>query len=289
MRKQFLTFFAVMAAACPLLAQENMEAFRHLSIGAEAGLHGFGVELAMPIQKHLVLKAGYNWAPNGDLFNADIVIDTEELRQAQEQYSTLTGYEFRNKFTDESTVTSGLRMGLSNFKAMLNWYPFSSGRFYFAGGVYYTPGANKNDPFIRLSGYTTDNDWAALQELNEKFPDPTNPGQKREMALEIAGDKYPVIEKDGKGYMQADFRMDPLKYYVGMGLGRCVPNRYMGLQLEVGAMIYHNAVLYCQDKEVSSITEAANGLGDDTREILEYVDKYPVYPQLTLRLSFRLF
>ena len=63
----------------------------------------------------------------------------------------------------------------------------------------------------------------------------------------------------------------------------------MGLQLEVGAMIYHNAVLYCQDKEVGSIVDAAEGLGNDAKEILEYVDKYPIYPQVTLRLSFRLF
>lgn len=284
MRKLFLTLFAALTAACSLSAQENMVAFRHLSIGAEAGLHGFGVEVALPIQKHFVLKAGYNWAPEGDLFNTDIFLDTKDLRQAQEDYSSQSGYEFQNRFADESIITSGVRMGLANYKAMINWYPFSSGRFYFAGGVYYTPDADRNDPFISLSGNTTDNDWAALQELNEK-----DPGQKREMALEIAGKPYPVIEKDGKGYMKSEFRIDPLKYYVGMGLGRCIPDRFMGLQLEMGAMIYHNAVLYCQDMEVNTITEAANGLGDDTREILEYVDKYPIYPQVTLRLSLRLF
>ena len=89
--------------------------------------------------------------------------------------------------------------------------------------------------------------------------------------------------------MEADFMMDPLKYYVGMGLGRCVPNKIVGLQFELGAMIYHNSVLYCQDREVGSIIDAAEGLGNDAKEILEYVDKYPIYPQLTLRLSFRMF
>ena len=52
-------------------------------------------------------------------------------------------------------------------------------------------------------------------------------------------------------------------------------------------MIYHNSVLYCQDKKVGSITDAAEGLDNDAKEILEYVDKYPIYPQITLRLSFR--
>ena len=285
MRKLFLLVLTA-GFTCFATAQDNMEAFRHLSIGGEVGLHGFGVEVAMPIQKHFVFKAGYNWAPSGDLVGTDLSLDTKDLREAQEQYSTLTGYNFQNKFEDESKINAGLQMGLTNYKAMINWYPFTSGRLYLAGGVYYTPDKNQDDPFLRISGNTTENDWAALKELNQKYPDASG---DREMALEIGDEKYPVIEKDGCGYMQADFKMDPLKYYVGLGLGRCVPNRFMGLQLEVGAMIYHNAVLYCQDKEVGSIVDAAEGLGNDAKEILEYVDKYPIYPQVTLRLSFRLF
>ena len=282
MRKQILTLLAAFITI-GAWAQDNMEPFRHFSVGAEVGLHGFGVELAVPVQKHLVLKAGYNWAPAGDLLRTDLVIDTKELREAQEQYSAATSYEFEHKFGDEAIINAGLGMNLNNFKAMINWYPFALGRFYVAGGVYYTPSSKQNAPFLKVSGNTAENDWAALQELNSK----ALPGQEKELALTIGDENYPVMEKDGCGYMQADFRMDPLKYYVGLGLGRCIPNRTVGLQLEVGAMIYHNSVLYCQDKKVGSITDAAEGLDNDAKEILEYVDKYPVYPQITLRLSFR--
>jgi len=283
MRKLFLSFcFAAMA--CMVCAQDNMEAFRHISIGAEAGLHGFGVEVAIPIQKHFVLKAGYNWMPSGDLFNTDISIDTKDLRKAQEDIEASGIHTFANKFSDESIVKTGLSVGLTNYKAMINWYPFASGRFYLAGGVYYTPQNKKDDPFIGLSGNTTDNDWAALQELIEV--EKINPAApEREIALKIGNNSYAVEN----GHLQADFKMDPLKYYVGMGVGRCIPNRFVGLQLEMGAMIYHNAVLYCQNQEVGSITDAAESLGNDAKEILEYVDKYPIYPQITLRLSFRLF
>lgn len=285
MRKLFLLLF-VAGMACGVSAQDNMEAFRHLSIGGEVGLHGFGVEVAIPIQKHFVLKAGYNWAPAGDLYNTDISIDTEELKSAQEQYELLNPTDpFEHKFGDEAIIHAGLQMGLTNYKAMINWYPFASGRLYIAGGIYYTPDNKQNDPFLRISGNTTENDWAALQELNSKLP----AEDQKEMALEIGEEKYAVIEKDGCGYLQADYKFDPLKYYVGLGLGRCIPNGRLGLQLELGAMIYQNSVLSCQDKEVGSITDAADGLGNDAKEILEYVDKYPIYPQLTLRLCFRMF
>lgn len=281
MRKIVLSLFAAFIA-CSAWAQDNMEAFRHFSVGAEVGLHGFGVELAMPVQKHLVIKAGYNWAPAGDLLRTDLVLDTKDLREAQEQYTAVTTQEFEHKFGDEAIINAGLGLNLTNFKAMINWYPFAFGRFYVAGGVYYTPSSKQNDPFLKVSGNTTENDWEALKELNSKYP-----GQEKELALTIGDEKYPVIEKDGCGYMQADFRMDPLKYYLGLGLGRCIPNKIFGMQMEAGAMIYHNSILYCQDKQVGSITDAAEGLDNDAKEILEYVDKYPIYPQITLRLSFR--
>ncbi len=288
MKRLFLTFFILMAVtAVPVCGQDNMEAFRHLSVGAEIGLHGFGVEVAMPVQKHFVIKAGYNWAPSGDLFNTDIVIDTKDLKAAQEQYDMIAHFE--HKFGDEAIVNTGLRMGLSNIKAMINWYPFASGRLYLAGGVYYTPDSKQDESFIRLSGQTTENDWEALKELNQ-FERQNNPlAEQREIALKIGDNSYPVREKDGCGYLQADYKFDPLKYYVGIGLGRCIPNRFMGLQFEMGTMIYHNSVLYCQDKVVGSITDAADSFGNDAKEILEYVDKYPIYPQVTMRLSFRMF
>lgn len=283
MKKPLVALLAVVLTF-GVSAQENMQAFRHLSVGAEAGLHGFGVELAMPIQKHIVLKAGYNWVPSGDLFSTQISLATEDLKEAQELYESVhPDKPFQNKFGDEAIINTGIQLGLTNYKVMINWYPFASGRFYLAGGVYYTPDQNSDDSFIRLSGNTTETDWAALQELREKTDD-----NSYELALEVGEKRYAVVEKDGCGYMQADFKMDPLKYYVGLGLGRCVPNKFMGLQFEVGAMIYHNATFYCQDQEVS-ISDTAQQFGNDAQEIVDYIDKYPIYPQVTLRLSFRLF
>lgn len=282
MRKLSLFVLAALMAITAR-AQDNMEAFRHLSIGAEAGFHGLGVELALPIQKHLVLKAGYNMAPSGDLFNTQIILDTKELREAQEQHTAATGYEFFYDFEDEAAINGGVQLGLTNYKLMLDWYPFASGRFYVAGGIYYTPSSNKDDSFIVLSGTTERKDWSALRELN------TATGQDYELAVKISGDSYGVTDRGDCGYMQADYKMDRLKYYLGIGLGRCIPNRVVGLQFEVGAMIYHGSALYCQNRKVDSIVDAANGLGNDVKEILEYVDKYPVYPQATLRISFRLF
>ena len=102
-------------------AQDNMEAFRHFAIGVEGGLHGLGVEVAMPVHKSLVVKAGVNFMPSGDLFSTDLSLDTEALKEAQEE----SGKNFEHKFGDEAIIDAGLGVGLTNFKLMLNWHPFA--------------------------------------------------------------------------------------------------------------------------------------------------------------------
>ena len=269
-------------------AQDNMYAFSHLSIDAEIGLHGVGVEVALPVQRHLVLKAGYNFGPDGDIFNTDVTFNTTELKNAQEKYEANSAkegqnYKFQNRFKDESVVNAGVKLGVTNYKAMINYYPFLNRKFYISGGVYYSATDNNDQPLISLSGQTSESDWKALEELRNKTGD-----NGYDIALEIGDIRYPVKEKVGCGYIQADFKMDPLKYYVGIGSGRCIPNGCVGLQFEFGAMIYHNSVLVCQDKAVD-LGLLGDKFGSDVKEIMEYVDKYPIYPQLTMRLCFRLF
>lgn len=277
MKRLFITSFVALFTL-GMSAQDNMEPFKHLAVGVEAGLHGVGLEVAMPVHKHLVVRAGYNWVPSGDLVNAEFGIDTKDLKEAQQQYDPIM--HFQHKFGDEATINAGMQVGLQNLKLMLNWYPFESSRFYLAGGFYYA--ANKNS-FLSLHGNTTEEDWAALQELRQKTGD-----DSYEIALEIGNEKYPVIEKDGCGYMQADYKYDPLKYYIGLGLGRSVPNKRVGLQFELGTMIYTGAKFYLQDKEIV-MADAAEQLGDQVKVISEYVSKFPLYPQLTLRLNFLAF
>ena len=261
-------------------AQDNMEPFRHFSVGVEAGLHGVGIEVAMPVLPSLVVKAGYNWFPSSELVNTDVSADTKDLKEAQEQYTTATGYQFQNKFGDEAVVSAGAQVGLSNFKLMLNWYPFKSSSFYLAGGMYYAP-KDDDKPFLRISGNTTENDWAALQELRDQIP-----AENYDISLEIGNEKYAIMEKDGKGYLQADYKIDPLKYYVGFGFGRSIPNKLIGFQFELGTMIYHTTGFYFQEKKVD-MGDAAEQFGDAAKTAVEYLDKFPIYPQIAFRFNFR--
>ena len=265
-----------------------MEVFRHLSIDVEAGLHGIGIEAAVPISHHLVIKGGYNRAPDIDFFRTDISLNTAFLKEAQEKYeleSAAAGenYRFSNRFNDESLVNAGVRLGQNNYKLMLNWYPFAGGKFYFAGGIYYSQSHERED-LLKVEGNTTEGDWASLLELREKT------GEDYDMSVKIDDEYYYLLEdQSGRGLLTSSLRIDPLKYYAGMGLGRCIPNRFLGLQIEVGAMFFRNTEVFCQNRFVGSLSEVIDGsLGGDVKDFAEYLNKYPVYPQMTMRLCFRL-
>lgn len=287
MRRLFL-LPSLSLLSCALSAQYNMEPFRHLSIDVEAGLHGAGVEVAIPVSHHLVLKGGYNMAPDLDLFKTDILVNTTDLMDAQNRYeqtSSATGesHEFSNRFSGESVVHAGVRLGQNNYKLMLNWYPFAGGKFYLSGGVYYSRSRSRGD-LLKMEGHTPADDWEALAELREKT------GIDYEMVISIGDGTYSLVDDgSGCGYLSSSLRIDPLKYYGGMGLGRCIPNRFMGLQIEFGAMVFQNPELFCQNRSAGSLSEASDGsLGDDVKDIAVNMERYPVYPQMTLRLCFRM-
>ena len=88
--------------------------------------------------------------------------------------------------------------------------------------------------------------------------------------------------------MQADYKFDPLKYYVGLGFGRSIPNKRVGFQFELGTMFYTNAKFYCQEEEVS-MSDAADKFGDAAKTAVDFMDKFPIYPQLAFRLNFLAF
>ncbi|MBO7588921.1 MAG: hypothetical protein J6T18_05800 [Bacteroidaceae bacterium] len=286
MRRLFLLPILSMLS-CALNAQFNMEPFRHLSVNLEAGLHGTGVEVAVPVTHHLVLKGGYNMAPPFDLFKTDILVNTSDLMDAQnryEQISSATGEDqiFTNRFSGESVVHAGVRLGENNYRLMLNWYPFAGGKFYLSGGVCYSRSRSRSD-LLRLEGHTSAVDWEALTELREKT------GVDYEMKIYIGDKPYSLLDDGtGCGYLNSSLRIDPLKYYAGMGVGRCIPNRFAGFQIEFGAMFLQNPELYCQNRPAGSLSEAGDGsLGEDVKDISVNMEKYPIYPQMTLRLCFR--
>lgn len=275
MKRTFLAALAAMLTLGTVSAQNNMTPFSHLGIGFEVGLQGGGVELSMPLTNRLVVKAGLNWFPAMTVYSQEFKINTQDLKASQTYFDGLNGGPaFQHYFGAESKVNADASLGLKNWKFMLNFYPRTDGKFYVAAGVY-----TGEENLVQLSGNTNENDWAALKELNDLNKQYNLSTQ--ELEVSINGQKFPISEKDGCGYMEADYRIAKVKPYLGIGFGRAIPDKRVGFQFEVGAWYHGQGTLYCQDQLIPE--------GDDLKDITQYTDKLKFYPQLTLRLTGLLF
>ena len=111
MKRLFITSLVALFTM-GISAQDNFEAFRHLGVGVEAGLHGFGIDVAMPVYKGLIVKAGYNFVPSGDLFSTQFSIDTKDLKEAQEQCDPII--HSQNKSGTEAVIAAGLQLRMAH-------------------------------------------------------------------------------------------------------------------------------------------------------------------------------
>ena len=94
-------------------------------------------------------------------------------------------------------------------------------------------------------------------------------------------DKYNIkFENDGN--VKGSFRVKGFRPYVGLGVGRMVPKRRVGVRFEVGCQFMGSVKVYQSNTQLS-IDEMAKGGGDFS----DIVEKINLYPVLKLGISTR--
>ncbi len=288
MRKSLFVSAALLAVSSGAWAQQ---AFQSLAFGIEAGTAGVGVELAMPlITDHLVLKAGFN-APsltvsrNFDISMAEVnaSIATVNANLAAAQLPDRIDVTFKDV---DLKVTPTLN--LSTVKAMLELYPFRKSSFHLTAGVYY----GMEGSFFSATAVTDRtfwNDFKSLRsqvgEINEKYKDVPGytPADVSSIKVSLKDRTFEVQEKDGAGSLEAAVDLPKFRPYLGLGFGRSVPKRGVGLQFDLG-VIYHGSPSLTSPNEVAYDASAQNIMPDALA-----VEDLKLYPVASLRLTVRLF
>lgn len=115
MRKicQVLGFVATMLLASPAVAQDKL-LFDHLAIGAEVGTTGWGFEAAMPLTQFVTFRTGFTTLPR---FNVNFDID------------------YKTKGVEKNVDVRG-RVHMTDYKFLVDVYPFKHSSFHVTGGFY---------------------------------------------------------------------------------------------------------------------------------------------------------
>ena len=308
MKKTTLTLALAAIVAMSNAQALQMNAFRNVGVGVEAGLMGAGVEVAVPVvTNHLVLVAGVTFPKV--TFSTDITLNTgdwndkigelnQKVDKLNAKYSQPEYAQYQHPHYDhveyldpsgEMTVTADAEINLPAFKTMLEYYPSERSTFHFVAGVM----IGKGD-FISIHGEpdaVSKNAYMSALRLNDAIQnDPV--AQKNDIqGIKDIGDVL-HFNIDDKTYrvredcsLDAAIQISKVRPYAGIGFGRSVPNKRVGFQFEMGAW-FHGTPKVVSPNELPADkydpnAESIEGVGD-------IISKITVYPQITFRLTGRI-
>ena len=296
MKRLFTTAaLSAMAASCAFAqSYNNMEAFRNVGVGIEAGLMGAGFEVSMPVvTDHLVLVLGYN-LPNIKV-NTDFEVSSSDIRQkinemntninnynalasGMPNYSRIDNLDYPDK---DITVDVDAKVKLGAFKCMLEYYPSAENSFHITVGMLIG-----QDNFVNLKG-TADAEWwqtymKAIEINDKQLPSEYRVSNLEDVVKFSIDDRTFQLKPNSNGKVDLDVNINKVRPYLGFGFGRPIPKKRVGFQFELGAW-FHGKPEIVSDSEVS-YDPSADGVSD----VVKVMNNIQFWPQMTFRLTGRI-
>lgn len=244
--KKIIFLWAILSIAMmcsPVSAQKELGIFNSLSVGVSAGTTGIGIDVATPVTPHFAIRGGVSFMP-GISFDADVDVDLKDPKLEENSSLNLTG-----------------NMKRASGELLVNYYPFLSSSFFVTAGAYF--GGNK---LLKVKGHS------------DKLAEYVNGGNQASI---IIGDQEIPVDKNGN--VSGGFKVSGFRPYIGVGFGRAVPKKRIGVQFELGVQFHGSPKLY------SSAGDLSGALADSEDDFTKVMDKLTVYPVMKVRFCGRLF
>lgn len=249
MKRLFLlcTFVSMFATCNFISAQKELGIFNSLSAGVGVGLTGVDVEIATPITPYLALRGGVSIMPNFSLTtDVDVDVDVPEGFSVPRQID-LTGSMKR---------TSG--------QLLVNVYPFT----------------NKSSFFVTAGAYFGGSSLVKIKGHSDELKDLIAQGQDAGIAI---GDYMIPVDKNGD--VAGGLKVSGFRPYLGLGFGRAVPKKRLGVMFELGVQFHGRPEVYT---DYGNVQDLLNELDEDDT-FTKIIDKLTVYPVMKIRLCGRIF
>ena len=259
------------------LQEEDYELFNHVSLGVSAGTIGIGFEVAAPITSQFAVRAGYSFLPKFK-YSQKLTLDE----------GNLAAFYVNGKYVHEVELEGKLNVG--NFSLLFDWYPWKNSSFRVTAGAY----IGKSD-IVTVSN-------------KEPFMNPEYAG-KAGIDLSKSGstvmEKYTIVS-DKDGNVDAKVKVNGFKPYIGIGFGRAVPRKRVGVQFDLGVQFWgkpalHTNLMYYdanvgdfvtryEKVEKGRITRSHEDKDyKDLRDALKTAEGIVAYPVMTVRFVGRIF
>ena len=253
------------------LDEDDFGFFDHVSAGISLGTDGIGIEVAAPLTYNFAVRAGYSFMPKIKYKEKDVSLGTDPafISDPERQLVDIEG-----------------KLNMGDFKLLFDYYPIRSSSFHVTAGAYI--GKSKPVEVHNATPFLKQSAW----------------GNK---GLELGSgiDSYTLVsELDGN--VKAEMKVNSFKPYLGIGFGRAVPKGVVGVQFDLGVQFWGKPEVWGNINSVNPetglletkyqkidknriVTEGKDSGYKDFKDAVKTIEKFSVYPVLTLRINGRIF
>lgn len=268
--------FTSVAANAQLRDDKNM--FNHLSLGLNLGTGGIGFEVGTVCTPYLGLRAGFEAIPSFTVSPKGIANIHVNLPDDYKNLPT----EIKNEYpAQEDMEFDGKgKVTMKNGKFLVDIFPGKNCMFHFTVGFY----AGTRQVGNLIASQVEFGAEPNLEVVERYNRDINTPGT---MVYGRGLTPIDVNMEDGTPlfYMgnavPAEIRVNPVKPYFGIGVGRTVPRKRVGVKGELGVMYWGTPRIY---NGINNITECS-----EIRDVTKVSNKIPVYPMLKITIFGRIF
>lgn len=312
------TLLATAIALSAMVNANAQEAFKALGASFELGTTGVGVNFTMPVvTDHLFVSLGMNfpnYTYNGDFdirteLNSNINTLNQNIDQMKSNPATqgIPEVQALNKlnnqgFNDKITVDGTAKLKMTNFKLMLEYYPSVNSTFHVTGGMFIGSG-----DLLEINGTADKTSWNLLQQgitlnnqiknLENKYPQQVHGMSVKDFegSLSYNIDGQTVFIDPSNNQANAKIAINNVKPYIGIGFGRAIPMKHrLGFQFEIGCWFHGKPKLEganVMSEDESRIWAMSHSVDSDKDidDVAKTIKKISVYPQITFRLTGRIF
>ncbi|MBQ7691502.1 MAG: hypothetical protein IJT30_10000 [Muribaculaceae bacterium] len=238
------------------VAKTDNNVFNHLSVGANVGTNGVGLDLAVPATNFMALRVGYNWFPKIKYKTSLNLIN----------YPTTGGYTFPNEFMVQGQPNN------NTAHALVDVYPFGENGFHITLGAYFG-----KQSIVDVHN-VNNGELIDVYAYNKRTT-----GQRCGLAL----GNY-LLEPDANGNVYADLRVNKLRPYLGLGFGRAVPKNRVNCQVDLGVQFLGKSEVWVRG-DAGDYKVTQSDLNEDSGKLLKKLTKLNVYPVVNVRIVGRIF
>lgn len=291
--RTLLSGILLCTGALCIRAQENtVQPFRSLSVGIGTSLNGLDIEFGTRLHKNFQLRGGISVAmPFWVIPKIPLDIDYGDYMTSQKWDKMAKKYPDLVSDLKQEGLPSNIEE-VSHYKSLklktiygdvlgrilVDYYPWSKKSSFhvtigfFAGGRNVVKQRGNIDPVV-IRTIDKINNYPELDEDDKFSPSVT-----------INGTDIYVNELNG--HVDASLKINSFKPYLGIGFGRAVPNKRVGVQFDLGVWYHGKWKISSSNPQVEKALDEGE---DDDKGLMYNLDKIKFLPRIALKIVGRIF